>query len=42
MNTPVTSIRRSLNTLKRQNFIEETGNMVKGLFDRPERELKKV
>ena len=36
MNTPITSIRRSINTLKNQGLIEETGERVKGLFGRSE------
>ena len=42
MNTPITSIRRALNTLKRQGVIVETGNKVNGLYNRPELELKFV
>ena len=39
--TPITSIRRSLDTLKRANYIEETGEKVKGLYGRSELQLKK-
>lgn len=42
MNTPLTSIRRTLNTLKKQGYIIETGNRVNGLFNRSELELKKL
>ena len=42
MNTPITSIRRALNTLKKQGVIVETGNKVNGLYNRPELELKFV
>lgn len=42
MNTPITSIRRTLNTLKKQGYIIETGNRVNGLFNRSELELKKI
>lgn len=41
MNVPFTSIRRSLNTLKKEGFIVETGSKVTGLFGRPELQLKK-
>ncbi len=40
--TPITSIRRSLNTLKKKGLIEETGNKVKGLYGRNESEYKLV
>lgn len=42
MNTPITSIRRALNTLKKDGFIKETGEVVEGLFGRAERQLVKV
>lgn len=38
--TPLTSIRRSLTKLKKEGFIEETGNRVPGLYGRDELELK--
>jgi len=41
-NTPHTSLRRSLDTLKKEGYIVETGNMVMGIFSRKERELKKA
>ncbi len=40
-NTPITSIRRSLDTLKKEGYIKETGEMVTGIFSRKERELIK-
>lgn len=42
MNTPITSIRRALNTLKSSGFIKETGEQVEGLFGRKERQLIKA
>ena len=38
--TPITSIRRSINTLKKCGYIQETGNKVKGLYSRNELEYK--
>lgn len=38
---PITSIRRSLDTLKKEGYICETGNKVKGLYGRKEIELIK-
>ena len=38
--TPITSIRRSINTLKKCGYIQETGNRVKGLYGRNELEYK--
>jgi predicted transcriptional regulator len=40
--TPVTSIRRSLNTLLNKGFIEKTGNKVEGIYNRPETQYKLV
>lgn len=40
-NTPITSIRRSLDTLKKVGYIEETGLQVMGVFSRKERQLIK-
>jgi hypothetical protein len=40
MNTPITSIRRSVNTLKKKGVIVETGNKRKGLYGRNELEYK--
>lgn len=40
-NTPITSIRRSLDTLKKQGYIQETGLQVMGVFSRKERQLIK-
>lgn len=37
--TPFTSIRRSLDTLKKQGFIKETGIKVEGLYGRKELQL---
>lgn len=42
MNTPLTSIRRSINTLKNRGLIVETGNRKKGMFGRSELEYKLV
>ena len=42
MHVPITSIRRSLDTLKKSGFIIETGNKKEGLFGRKELELKKA
>ena len=39
-NTPITSIRRSINTLKNLDYIEETGIKVKGLYGRNETQYK--
>lgn len=39
-NTPITSIRRSINTHKRLNVIIETGHKVKGIYDRNELQYK--
>lgn len=41
-NTPITSIRRALNTLKKQGVIKETGNSVQGMYGRPELELERI
>ena len=38
--TPITSIRRSINTLKKCGYIQETGNRVKGIYGRNEMEYK--
>ena len=38
--TPITSIRRSINTLKKCGYIQQTGNRVKGLYGRNELEYK--
>ena len=38
--TPITSIRRSINTLKKCGYVSETGNRVKGLYSRNELEYK--
>jgi hypothetical protein len=35
-NVPITSIRRSINTLKNTDLISETGERVKGMFGRSE------
>jgi len=40
-NTPITSIRRSLDTLKKSGYIEETGEKVIGIFSRKELQLRK-
>jgi Fe2+ or Zn2+ uptake regulation protein len=40
-NTPITSIRRTLDTLKKQDYIIETGEKVTGLFNRKELQLIK-
>lgn len=37
---PLTSIRRSINTLKKCGYIHETGNRVKGLYGRNELEYR--
>ena len=37
---PITSVRRSLNTLMNEGLIEKTGNKVMGLFSRKEFEYK--
>ena len=34
--TPITSVRRSINTLKNERFIRDTGEMVMGIFSRKE------
>ena len=34
-NSPLTSIRRSFNTLEKEGFIEKTGQKVTGLYGRP-------
>ncbi len=39
-NTPLTSVRRSVNTLLNEGFIEYTGKKQKGLFGSPERIYK--
>ena len=39
-NTPITSIRRSINTLKNLELIEETGKRVMGLYGRSELQYK--
>ena len=39
-NTPITSIRRSINTLKNLELIEETGKRVPGLYGRSELQYK--
>ena len=39
--TPLTSIRRSLNTLKKSGYIVETGERVKGIYGRSELQYKK-
>ena len=39
-NTPITSIRRSLNTLMRYNKIEPTGENVSGIYGRGEKQYK--
>ena len=41
-NTPITSIRRSINTLKRMGFIVETGRKVAGKYDRKEAEYETI
>ena len=38
--TPITSIRRSINTLKNLEYIIETGNRVPGLYQRSELEYR--
>ena len=38
--TPITSIRRSINTLKKCGLIQETGNRVKGIYGRNEMEYR--
>jgi len=38
--TPITSIRRSVTTLKQAGVIRETGNKVKGIYGRNELEYK--
>lgn len=40
--TPITSIRRSINTLKKCGYIRETGNRVKGIYGRNEMEYKQL
>lgn len=42
MNTPITSIRRAINTLKNDGVIQETGNRVTGIYGRSELEYKLV
>jgi hypothetical protein len=39
-NTPLTSIRRSINTLKNLELIEETGKRVQGVYGRSELQYK--
>ena len=38
--TPITSSRRSINTLKNAGFIEETGKRVQGIYGRNEKQYK--
>jgi hypothetical protein len=40
VNPPLTSIRRSINTLKNLELIEETGKRVQGLYGRTELQYK--
>ena len=40
--TPITSVRRSINTLKNAGFIEETGKRVQGVYGRNELEYKLI
>jgi prefoldin subunit 5 len=40
VNPPITSIRRSINTLKNLELIEETGKRVPGLYGRTELQYK--
>lgn len=37
---PITSVRRSINTLKRLGYILETGNRVEGIYGRSENEYR--
>ena len=37
---PITSIRRSINTLLKESFIEETGEKVQGIYSRKERQYR--
>ena len=39
---PITSIRRSINTLKKSGYITETGNRVLGMYGRDEREYRLI
>ena len=41
-NTPITSIRRSINTLKNAGYIEETGKRVEGIYGRNELQYKLI
>lgn len=40
--TPITSIRRSLNTLMNKGFITKLDSKVKGIYGRPESQYKTV
>ncbi len=40
--TPITSIRRSVNTLKKCGYIELTGNKVQGMYGRSELEYRYI
>lgn len=41
-NIPITSVRRSLNTLMNSRLIERTGNKVMGIYSRKEFEYKVI
>lgn len=42
MNTPLTSLRRSVNTLKKRGIIKETGIKVKGIYNRAETQYQLI